>query len=99
MTHEKYQKYINICEECAVICEHCAMECLGEKDVKSLTRCIELDRTCTDICRSAAAIMARGSEFSNKVCGLCAQICQACADECAKHQHMEHCQDCAEICY
>jgi hypothetical protein len=29
---------------------------------------------------------------------LCAEICQACGDECTKHK-MEHCQQCAKACH
>jgi hypothetical protein len=28
---------------------------------------------------------------------LCATICTACADECAKYEH-DHCQECAKAC-
>ncbi|MDI9730490.1 four-helix bundle copper-binding protein, partial [Stutzerimonas stutzeri] len=30
-------------------------------------------------------------------CALCAKICRACGEECAKHQ-MDHCQECAKAC-
>jgi hypothetical protein len=31
------------------------------------------------------------------LCRLCAEICDACGLECAKH-HQDHCQDCAKEC-
>lgn len=62
-----------------------------------MARCIELDMDCAQICRLAAGYMARGSRFAEALCGLCAEICQACAQECAKHS-MEHCQRCAAAC-
>lgn len=99
MSHEKYQSCIKACDDCAVECEHCATACLEEDQVKMLARCIQRDRDCADICRLALTLMARGSEFVSQICALCAEICQACGDECVKHKKMEHCQRCAEACY
>jgi hypothetical protein len=97
MPHEKYQHCIDACQECITACEHCSSECLREDKVKSLVRCIELDRTCAYMCAFAANEMSRGGEFSERVCRLCAEICDACAEECAKHD-MEHCAECARAC-
>jgi hypothetical protein len=52
---------------------------------------------CAQICRTAAAFMARGSDFARDLCRLCATVCTACGDECAKHP-MDHCQACAQAC-
>jgi hypothetical protein len=62
-----------------------------------MTLCIKLDRDCADICRLAAAYMARDSAFALSICQLCAQICDACGRECAKHEK-DHCQACAAAC-
>ena len=62
-----------------------------------MARCIELDRDCADICRFAAALMARGSEEAEHICEHCAEVCRRCAEECRKHK-MDHCQECAEAC-
>src|SRR3546814_7834325 len=88
---------IDACYACATECDHCAASCLGEQDVKSMARCIKLDMDCAQICRLAASYMARGSEFAQALCRLCAEVCEACAAECAKHE-MDHCQRCAQAC-
>lgn len=98
MSHEKFQSCIDTCLECAVECDHCASECLKESDVKMLTTCIQLERECAEMCYSAARMMALGSEHATGVCKLCAELCNRCAYECAKHSHMEHCKNCAETC-
>ena len=67
-------------------------------NVKMMARCIELDRDCADICSLAVQFMARGSKYAEKLCALCAEICKACGDECAKSK-LEHCQRCAEACH
>jgi hypothetical protein len=98
MSNEKYQSCIKACQACIVECEQCVTACLSEKDIKEMARCIQLDRDCSDICKLAVEMMARESEFAKQVCALCAVICKACGDECAKCSHMEHCKRCAETC-
>ena len=97
MANQQYASCIEACNSCADTCDFCAASCLQEQDVKMMARCIALDMDCAQICRMAAAYMARGSEFAKAICQQCADICQACGDECARHQ-MQHCQDCAAAC-
>jgi hypothetical protein len=97
MAHQQYAQCIEACNDCAAACSHCANACLQEQDVKSMARCIALDMECADICRLAAASMARDGEFASTICGVCAEVCEACGDECAKHP-MAHCQECAKAC-
>ncbi len=100
MSHEKYEEYqdcIAACHACAVACNHCAAACLQEPDVKALVRCIGLDTDCAQICQLAIALMAGGSDHAGSTCALCATVCRACGDECARHD-MDHCQQCAEAC-
>jgi len=88
---------IEACNECAVACNHCAAACLKEHNVEMMSRCIALDMDCAAICQFAAAAIARGSEYAKEICGLCANICEACAEECGKHT-APHCQACATAC-
>lgn len=97
MAHVEHQTCIKACEECAEACEHCATACLGEGDVKMMAECIRLDRDCAAICWLTAGFMSRGSKFATALCRVCADICEACGAECAKHKHA-HCQQCAEAC-
>lgn len=98
LTRDYYQKCIDACYACAETCDVCASKCLDEEDVRTLARCIRLDADCADMCRLAAAYMARGSQFARKLCSLCADVCNACADECEKHKHLKHCKKCAAAC-
>lgn len=97
MAHQQFQSCIEACNDCGVACDHCAVSCLQEQDPKPMARCIALDMDCAQICRLAAAYMARGSEMAAAICQTCAEICEACGDECAKHQ-MAYCQECAQAC-
>ena len=96
--NQKLESCIAACTKCAVECKHCANECLNEQDIKMLAHCIRLDNDCAAICLLAIEAMADGSEFAKKICDLCAEICNACAVECEKHSHMDHCKKCAEAC-
>lgn len=98
MLNSKLNACIQACNACAVACNHCAASCLKEDDVKMMARCIALDMDCAAICQLAAAAMARGSEHAGHICAECADLCQACGDECAKHD-MDHCQACAKACH
>lgn len=97
MSHQEHASCIAACNACADICDHCAAACLQEDDVKMMARCIALDIDCAAVCRMAAGFMARGSAFAKALCATCAQICEACGDECSRHQH-PHCQECAQAC-
>ena len=76
----------------------CASACLREDDVKMMARCIQLDMECAVICSAAAQVMSMNGENAERLCGICADICQACGDECGKHD-MDHCRRCAEACH
>lgn len=88
---------INACVECAEACEKCASACLAEVDVAEMVNCIRLDRDCAAICWMAASFISRQSESMHELCRVCAEICEACGLECAKHKD-PHCQDCAMAC-
>jgi hypothetical protein len=98
MSHERHIVVIETLNRCAIECSHCAMACLDEEDVKMLAQCIRLDLDCAEVCRTAASLLSRGSEHGEHLLKECVEICNACAEECEKHSHMEHCRRCAEEC-
>ena len=85
LQNTKYQSCIDACNICAESCEFCATCCLREQDVKMLERCIQLDRECASICYTASQIMSMDGEHAKLVCRLCADICNAYAQESEKH--------------
>lgn len=97
MSHQEHQSCIAACVRCAQECEHCMNACLGESNVAKMAECIRLDQDCAAICWSAVGYMSRGSRFMQEICGICAEICEACGAECRKHK-MDHCQRCADAC-
>ncbi|MCP2936746.1 four-helix bundle copper-binding protein, partial [Salmonella enterica subsp. enterica serovar Typhimurium] len=71
MPHERFNACIEACNACAVACDHCAASCLQESNVQQMADCIRLDVDCAQVCRLAAAVMSRGSQFASDVCQLC----------------------------
>lgn len=99
MAHQHSKQLLDALNNCAAECNHCTSACLEEQDVKMLAKCISLDMDCAAICTLTASLIARGSEHGKHLLKECAEVCNACADECEKHaDHMDHCKKCAEAC-
>lgn len=98
MSVQKLQSCIDQCFSCAQVCESCHSACLEEND-GDLLRCIRLDRECAEICMFTAQWLMREAEFAPVLMGVCAEVCEACEEECRKHDHMEHCRKCADACH
>ncbi|MDK8643772.1 MULTISPECIES: four-helix bundle copper-binding protein [Bacillati] len=98
MSQEQFQACIDECLACMKVCNHCYDACLKEGDSHHMADCIRLDRECADMCAFAAGAMSRNSQFAHQICQLCAEICEACGNECKKHDHA-HCKECAEACF
>jgi hypothetical protein len=94
---EEFERLVTVAENCAQECEGCATACLSEKDVAAMLDCIRLDRDCADLCRLVATFAARHSRFTTLAAHVLASVCQACAEECSRHE-MGHCQACAGAC-
>jgi hypothetical protein len=92
-----YETCIEACLACAAACDYCASACLKEMKVEEMAKCIQLDMECAALCRASSQLMCLGSEHANVICQLCADICNACAQECNKHK-VDHCKRCASIC-
>ncbi|MDH6430425.1 four-helix bundle copper-binding protein [Paenibacillus odorifer] len=98
MAHQNYKECIDECLKCMIACNHCYSACLDEDHVGMMKECIRLDRECADICEFAAHAMSMNSKYATEICLACAEACEACGNECQKHDH-EHCQQCAEACF
>ncbi len=88
---------LRACSECAAACLQCVTDCAKGGHTETLSRCMALARECADLCREAITSIALGSVHIDTVCAQCAQACQRCAAECAKHD-FEYCQQCAQMC-
>ena len=74
----EYKSCIDACRRCAAECELC-LDSLSR--VSSSTEQLAAIRTVTDcaqFCRTTAGFLERESRFVMAVCGLCAEMCDAC---------------------
>lgn len=97
MTTKTMEPLLNTVLECQKTCNNCFYACLKEDDVKMMAECIRLDRECADLCGLVVDFAQRESDRLPEILELCANACDACADECEKHD-MDHCQACAKAC-
>ena len=95
--YDQYKVCIEACMKCAAICNYCASSCAKEPNAHMMARCIQLDMECAAICFATAELMSLGSDKVKEICKLCAIMCDACAEECSKHENV-HCRECAEAC-
>ena len=83
--------------KCINSCNYCADACLDEDNVKMMKDCIRTDRVCAEVCSTLNQVLATGYKDVNGLLEYCIRVCNACAEECGKHEH-QHCQDCAKAC-
>ncbi len=95
---------------CVEECLRCHSMCLGMASHHCLVAGgkhvgvthFRLMLACAESCQAAANFMLVGSEKHKAMCGLCADICEACAQSCEELGDMQDCVDacrrCAESC-
>ena len=97
-------------QQCIQECLNCHATCLRE----AMNHCLEaggahvepnhfrLMINCAAICQTSADFMLSGSPHHKLTCGVCAQVCAACADSCEEVGGMDECaqtcRQCAESC-
>ncbi len=88
-------------DQCIQNCHNCYNACLqtaakyqqsGKQNEQAVYMRLLLD--CADICQVSESFMRRQSERSGYICGICAQICE----ECANHSDQMGETDCANAC-
>ncbi len=91
------EKLIQALGNCINHCNYCADACLDEDNVKMMVDCIRTDRVCAETCAALSQILATGHKDVKGLVEYCIEICNACAEECEKHDH-SHCRECAKAC-
>ena len=94
---DAYQSCIDACGRCARACNECFEACLNEPDVQARTKCIKMLMECARMCEMSVAGMSANARFAKQHCGLCATVCDACAQECEMFKD-PHCTQCAQEC-
>jgi hypothetical protein len=85
--------------ECYKACSMCLQHCLAQGGKHVAHEHISLLLECSDICRTSAAFLMSESNFAHELCGICARVCDACADSCHFVDQMDlDMQSCVEAC-
>ena len=97
------QACIDLCLSCYRTClEEATTHCLNEGGRHAEAGHVSLMLGCAEICRTAADFMLMRVKLHHKVCGVCAEICEACAVSCQQLDGMDACIDvcrrCASMC-
>ena len=90
-------KLIHALGNCINHCNYCADACLDEENIAMMKNCIRIDGVCAEVCSSLAQILATSYKDVQGLVDYCKTICEACADECSRHDH-QHCKECAKAC-
>lgn len=89
---------IESCVTCAAVCEQALRYCLEKGGDHVAAPHIGLLQDCIELCNTAAHFMLRGSQRHAATCRTCADICEACAADCAKWLDDEVMRQCAQTC-
>jgi hypothetical protein len=100
MNHnQQMQECLENCKECHAICIQTTQHCLEMGGKHAQVAHIRLLLDCAQICQTSADFMLRESSHHPSTCGICAEICLACAKDCEGiGQDDSMMKKCAEIC-
>lgn len=92
------QVCISNCLECHRVCLETVAYCLGKGGQHAEARHIVLLIDCAQICVTSADFMSRESDQHRLTCGICAEVCEACAADCESMSNDLRMKACAEVC-
>jgi hypothetical protein len=94
---------IEACIACYQHCQAAAMHhCLEEGGEHTRPAHFRLIMACAEMCRTTAHVMMTGYDGYAALCAVSADICERCAQDCARLEGMEECVaaclGCAHVC-
>ena len=89
---------IDWCTTCHDICLQTVNYCLGMGGEHAAQDHIRLLLDCAQICQTGADFMLRESSVHGATCTACADVCERCAQDCARFEGDEIMQACADTC-
>ena len=93
------QQCIQNCTDCHRICVETTMHCLHMGGKHAEAKHIRLMMDCAQICQTSADFMLRMSNFHQRTCGICAEVCDQCADDCERVDRNDaQMKACADMC-
>ena len=96
----KMDECINNCELCHRTCTVTLGYCLSQGGQHAEQAHIRLLLDCIQICQTSADFMLRGSTLHGLTCGVCAEVCRRCAEDCERFGTGDfQMQQCALMCW
>lgn len=89
---------IDNCLACYRVCAQTTAHCLIQGGAHSEAAHVRLLHDCSEICRTSADFMLRGSAMHAATCAACAVVCQECARSCRSMADDAQAVICAEAC-
>src|SRR5260370_35301848 len=83
ISNQVVERCIEECLQCIRWCSQCRAESLTEDPVM-MRESIRLCSDCLELCRTCVALLTAGSEFAERVCGVCAALGEVSAGECGQ---------------
>lgn len=96
--NEEMQACIQNCLQSSLVCNQMIQHCLQRGGEHADPDHLKLLQDCAEICTVSAHFMARESEYHRLSCGLCAEVCEACAKDCDSFDNDEMMASCASVC-
>lgn len=92
------QRCIDNCLTCYRVCAQTSAHCLIRGGKHAEPAHLRLLYDCSEICRTSADFMLRGSDLHELTCGACAAVCERCAPSCRSMMDDEQMIACAQVC-
>lgn len=92
------QVCIDKCAACHRVCLETLTYCTEKGGRHAETSHMQLLMDCAQICQTSADFVIRKSEFGEKACYFCGDVCDRCAESCEGFQGDEQMRRCAETC-
>ena len=99
---QQMRECIQECSGCHQVCLQTIQHCLAMGGKHAEQAHIRLLADCAQICAVSADFMVRGSTLHGRTCGVCAEACRRCAEDCDRvgggEQQMKLCADTCRRC-
>jgi hypothetical protein len=82
LSNTKMQMCINDCFDCHSTCLETVAYCLQKGKEHASEPHILLLQDCAEVSQACVGLMIRGSDFFDRVCAICADVCESCAKSC-----------------
>jgi hypothetical protein len=95
---QEMRECIQDCTDCHNVCTETITYCLEQGGAYVAVDLIRLLQDCAQLCATSADSMLRASRFAGPICGLCATVCDACAEACEQFGNDPQMTTCAQTC-